>query len=214
MRKLLFLFVFAVLIPLQSQAVELWKEGTHYTIIGDEVTEKPEIIEFFSYWCGHCYNFEPIVKELENKLRAEKAKTGHDVKFKKVHVNFMGFTSAEVQDQATKALMIARAMNVEKAMNGAIFKYIHVQRAPITGLDDLRNIFTVNGVDGAQFDKMSKSFGINSQLKANNKVIKNYMKHLRGVPNFIVNGKYQAKFTREMSPDDMVQLIVWLSKLK
>ena len=112
------------------------------------------------------------------------------------------------------ALMIARAMNVEKAMNGAIFKYIHVQRAPITGLDDLRNIFTVNGVDGAQFDKMSKSFGINSQLKANNKVIKNYMKHLRGVPNFIVNGKYQAKFTREMSPDDMVQLIVWLSKLK
>jgi len=190
------------------------KEGTHYTIIGDEVTEKPEIIEFFSYWCGHCYNFEPIVKELENKLREEKTKTGHDVKFKKVHVNFMGFTSAEVQDQATKALIIARAMNVEKAMNGAIFKYIHVQRAPITGLDDLRNIFTVNGVDGAQFDKMSKSFGINSQLKANNKVIKNYMKHLRGVPNFIVNGKYQAKFTREMSPDDMVQLIVWLSKLK
>lgn len=214
MRKLLFLFVFAVLIPLQSQAVELWKEGTHYTIIGDEVTEKPEIIEFFSYWCGHCYNFEPIVKELENKLREEKTKTGHDVNFKKVHVNFMGFTSAEVQDQATKALIIARAMNVEKAMNGAIFKYIHVQRAPITGLDDLRNIFTVNGVDGAQFDKMSKSFGINSQLKANNKVIKNYMKHLRGVPNFIVNGKYQAKFTREMSPDDMVQLIVWLSKLK
>lgn len=214
MRKLLFLFVFAVLIPFQSYAVELWKEGTHYTIIGDEVTEKPEIIEFFSYWCGHCYNFEPIVNELDNKLRTEKAKTGHDVNFKKVHVNFMGFTSTDVQDQATKALMIARAMNVEKAMNGAIFKYIHVQRAPVTGLDDLRNIFTVNGVDGAQFDKMAKSFGINSQLKANNKIIKQYMKHLRGVPNFIVNGKYQAKFTREMTPDDMVDLIVWLSKLK
>lgn len=213
MRKLLFLFVFAVLSPIQSQAVELWKEGTHYTIIGSEATEEPEILEFFSFWCGHCYNFEPIVKELETQLRAEKTKIGHDVKFKKVHVNFMGFSSAETQDQATKALIIARAMNIEKAMSGAIFKYIHVQKAPITSLDDLRNIFTVNGVNGDNFDKMAKSFGINSQLKANNKMIKKYMKHLRGVPNFIINGKYQAKFTREMSPDDMVQLIIWLSKL-
>lgn len=213
MHKYLFLFIFALFLPLQSSAQELYREGTHYVIVGEEATEKPEVIEFFSYWCGHCYNFEPLVKLLNERLEEEKQKN-HDVNFKKVHVNFMGFTKSEIQDEATKALMIARALKKEKEMNAAIFKYIHVQRAPVTGLNDLRNIFAVNGVDNAEFDKLAKSFGVNSQLKANNKSMKKYFKHLRGVPNFIVNGKYQAKFTREMSPDQMLDLIVWLTKQK
>lgn len=207
MRKLLTLFVFALLLPLQACAVEQWKEGTHYTVVADEATAAPEVVEFFSYWCSHCYNFEPIVANLEKKLP-------EDVKFEKVHVNFMAFTTPDIQDEATRGLMIARALKQEKKMNGAIFNYIHVQRAPIAGLNDVRNIFTVNGIDGDKFDKLAKSFGVNSQLKKNNKKIDQFKRHLNGVPNFIVNGKYQAKFTRDMTPDDMVDLIVWLTTLK
>lgn len=209
MRKYLSLFIFALLLPLKSMAagVEQWVEGTHYVVVGEEATAKPEVLEFFSYWCSHCYNFEPIVANLEKKLP-------EDVKFNKVHVNFMAFTTSEIQEDATRGLMIARALKKEKEMNRAIFNYIHVQRAPIAGIDDIRNIFTVNGVDAAEFDKLANSFGVNSQLKKNNQSIQKFMKHLRGVPNFIVNGKYQAKFTRDMTPDDMVDLIVWLTKLK
>ncbi len=213
MRKYLILFALALFLPMQLAAQELFKEGTHYNIISDKATEKPQILEFFSYWCPHCYNFEPLVAQLEKQLDAEKAKN-HDVEFKKVHVNFMGFTKEQTQDEATKAMMIARALKKEKQLNAAIFKYIHVQRAPVTGLADLRNVFAVNGIDGAKFDKLAKSFGVNSQLKANNKLMKTYFKHLRGVPNFIINGKYQAKFTRDMTPDQMVELLVWLSKQK
>lgn len=207
MRKYLSLFIFALLLPLQASAVEQWKEGTHYTIVAEEASKTSEVVEYFSYWCSHCYNFEPIVANLQKKLP-------EDVKFTKVHVNFMAFTTKEIQDDATRGMMIARALKKEKALNTAIFNYIHVQRAPIAGLDDIRNIFTVNGVDGAKFDKLAKSFGVNSQLKKNNKSIEKFKRHLRGVPNFIVNGKYQAKFTRDMTPDDMVDLIVWLSQLK
>ncbi|MGY0564530.1 MAG: thiol:disulfide interchange protein DsbA/DsbL, partial [Paraglaciecola chathamensis] len=63
-------------------------------------------------------------------------------------------------------------------------------------------------------DKLVSSFGVNSMLKKNNKLVQEYRNHLRGVPNFIVNGKYQAKFTRDMTNDDIVNLIVWLSKQK
>lgn len=126
----------------------------------------------------------------------------------------MRFTGPEVQNDATKAMLIARAMKQEDALNGAIFNYIHKQRASITGLKDLRNIFVVNGVDGEEFDKMAKSFGVNSMLRKNQQLIDDYREHLSGVPNFIINGKYQPTFTADMTFDDIADLIVWLSEQK
>ena len=61
---------------------------------------------------------------------------------------------------------------------------------------------------------MNKSFAVNSMLKKNNKAIEQFRRHVSGVPNFIVNGKFQAQFTRDMTPDDMVDLIVFLSTMK
>lgn len=207
MKKIILAFVFAVLVPLQACAQETWKEGEHYTIINETATDKPVINEFFSYWCPHCFQFEPIAKKIQEKM-------GDDVKFEKVHVNFMGFASTETQDDASRALMVARALKKEDALSTAIFRYIHVQKSPITNIKDLKNIFMVNGVEEADFDKLVSSFGVNSMLKKNNKLVQEYRNHLRGVPNFIVNGKYQAKFTRDMTNDDIVNLIVWLSKQK
>lgn len=207
MKKILSFIFVAALMPLQALSVELWKEGTHYKVISDQATAKPEILEFFSYWCPHCYNFEPLVAQI-------KQKKGKDVEFKKVQVNFMGFTGPEVQDDATRAMVIARALKKEDELNQAIFKYIHVQRSPVTGLNDLKNLFIVNGVDADKFDKLAKSFGVNSMFKKNNQLIQKYRRHVNSVPNFIVNGKYMATFTRDMTADDIVNLIVWLSKQK
>ncbi|MDO6692943.1 thiol:disulfide interchange protein DsbA/DsbL [Aliiglaciecola sp. 3_MG-2023] len=189
----------------QSAPPSKWKEGTHYQIISDTASEQPEVLEFFSFWCPHCYNFEPIVEQI--KLKIDK-----DVTFKKVHVNFMRFTSPQVQDAATKALLIGRTMDKEEEMNSAIFSYIHLQRQLITGIPELRNIFLAKGIDSDEFDKMESSFQINNLLKQNNQTIETYREHLSGVPNFIVNGKYQAQVVEGMTRDDIAELVVWLSK--
>ncbi len=189
----------------QAEIPSKWKEGKHYLVINDEVSEKPEVLEFFSFWCPHCYNFEPIVEQI--KLKLDK-----DVTFKKVHVNFMRFTSTQIQDAATKALLIGRTMDKEEEMNSAIFSYIHLQRQPITGTPELRNIFLAKGVDTAEFDKVESSFQINNLLKQNNQIIETYREHLSGVPNFIINGKYQAQIVEGMTRDDIADLVVWLSK--
>ena len=67
MKKIILAFVFAVLVPLQACAQETWKEGEHYTIINETATDKPVINEFFSYWCPHCFQFEPIAKKFKRK---------------------------------------------------------------------------------------------------------------------------------------------------
>ncbi|MFT5314161.1 MAG: thiol:disulfide interchange protein DsbA [Paraglaciecola sp.] len=209
MKKILLSLVLTLLIPLQACAQDQaqWKEGEHYVVVNDTASAKPEVLEFFSFWCPHCHNFEPLVKQIKQKLDS-------DVAFKKIHVNFMGSAGPDAQNDATRAMMVGRALKKEQPLNQAIFQSIHVQRATVTGLGDLQNIFTANGVEAAEFDKLARSFGVNSMLQKNNKTIDQYRKYLSGVPNFIVNGKYQAKFTRDMNNDDIVNLIVWLSKQK
>ena len=210
MKKFAVLFVMALLLPLTACAQDntsKWKEGTHYIVLDEEATTKPVITEYFSYWCPHCFQFEPIVKQIKQKKSA-------NTKFEKVHVNFMGFTSPDVQNAATQALMIARAMKQEEAMTNAIFNYIHKQRAPVTNLNDLRNIFIVNGVDGAEFDKLANSFGVNNMIRRNQQQIDAYRTYLKGVPSFIINGKYMPTFTADMTFDDIADLIVWLSEQK
>lgn len=206
MKKIALLLVMAVLLPLQACAADAkWEEGKHYKVLDEPATKQPEIMEFFSFWCPHCYKFEPLVEKIKSKV-------SDDTEFTKIHVNFMGFTSKEVQDAATRAMMIGRAVKRSEELNGAIFDYIHKQRASVTGLDDLRNVFVVNGVDKAEFDKLANSFGVNNMMKRNDKQMDQYRSYVRGVPNFIVNGRYQAQFTRDMSEQEMIDLIVWLTK--
>jgi thiol:disulfide interchange protein DsbA len=205
MIKLVSVLLLATLLPLHANAVDLWEEGKHYTVISDKATAKPEVKEFFSFWCPACYRFEPIVKTIKNGL-------SNDVKFTKVHVNFMKFAGPDVQEAATKAMIIARAMKKETELNGAIFNYIHEQRSTVTGLKDLRSVFVINGVEPDKFDKLAKSFSVKSLFNKNNKEITKFRENLNGVPNFIVNGKYQATFTKDMSKDDIADLIIWLTK--
>ena len=207
MKKILLLLSLTLLMPLQACSQEKWREGSHYNVIAEQVTEKKEVLEFFSFWCPHCFSFEPIVKNIKSTL-------ADDVEFKKIHVNFMGFASAAIQNEATKAMMVARELNKGVELNQAIFRYLHESRSAITSINDLKNIFVVNGVEPEEFDKVMSSFGVNSMLQMNNRSIEKYRKHVSSVPNFIVNGKYQATFTRDMNPDDMVDLIVFLSNKK
>ena len=210
MKKFAVLFLMAIMLSLSACAQEgpmKWKEGTHYVVLDEEATDKPVITEYFSFWCPHCFKFEPIVKQIKQKMDS-------NTKFNKVHVNFMRFAGPDVQDAATKAMLIGRAMKQEEAMNAAIFNYIHKQRATITNLNDLRNIFVVNGADGEAFDKLASSFGVNSMVKKNQQAIDANRAYLTGVPSFIINGKYQPTFTAEMTFDDIADLIVYLSELK
>ncbi|WP_339721380.1 DsbA family protein [uncultured Paraglaciecola sp.] len=191
----------------ETIAQEKWLENTHYKVISDKANEIKEVMEFFSFWCPHCFNFEPIIEDLKSKLPA-------DVEFKKIHVNFMGFTSATIQDDTTKAMMVARELEKENELNQAIFSYIHESRSSITGMNDLKDLFVVNGVESAVFDEMITSIGVNSRLEMNNNIVEQYREFVSGVPNFIVNGKYQATFTSDMDQDDMIDLLIFLSNEK
>ena len=116
----------------------------------------------------------------------------------------MRAASPDIQFMLSKAAVVADQLGMQKKLMGAIFKYLQVQRAPITSEKDIRNIFVLNGVDGEKFDKLMKSFSVNSkakQMKKNQTDLTN-RGVLSGVPTLVVNGKYRIN-NRELDRNDV-----------
>jgi len=183
--KKLFGLMTALVLSMSLQAAPL-KEGVHYEVINQQATAKPEVKEFFSYYCPHCYSFEPLAERLKESSK----KNGFE--FKKNHVDFLRAAGPDIQFMLTKALVTAERLN-KPNVSTAIFKYIHDQRAVFTKEKDIRNIFIINGVDGEKFDKAFNSFAVKAAAKKMKKEQDELSRRrvLTGVPTFIVNGKYK-----------------------
>jgi thiol:disulfide interchange protein DsbA len=184
MKKLITL-VMAIFIAANVSAIEI-EEGVHYEVINTTATATPEVKEFFSYYCPHCHNFEPLADSLK-----EAAKTDN-FKFVKSHVDFLPAAGPDIQLMLTKALVTSEVLKVP-AVSTAIFEYIHKQRGIFTEEKDVRNIFLIHNVDGDKFDKAFNSFAVKAAASKMKKEQESLSRRrvLTGVPTFIVNGKYK-----------------------
>jgi thiol:disulfide interchange protein DsbA len=133
-----------------------------------------------------------------------------DIPFQKVHVNFNGSTSKDTQNDATALMLAAKALKTDVLFNKALFNAIHQKRTKITNKADILAVYESTGADKEPLEKMMTSFGIRSQVAKNDKIAKG----VRSVPTIIINEKYQAIFTRDMTPEQSVELISWLVKQK
>jgi thiol:disulfide interchange protein DsbA len=180
-----------------------YKEGTHYEIIKPTATAKPEVLEFFSYFCPHCYSFEPIIKQLQESLP-------EGIKVTKNHVVFLGGAMGE---ELTRAYATARILKVDETMSAVLFDAIQRQRLNVNSRQDIRDLFVANGVDGAQFDAAVDSFVVNGQVAQMIRNAQNYK--ISGVPTVVVNGKYKVMVGSWIkSTEDYTGLVAYLTTLK
>jgi thiol:disulfide interchange protein DsbA len=201
MNKFFAILAGLILLPLSTQASD-FKEGTHYEVVKQTATANPEVLEFFSFYCPHCFKFEPLMEQL-------KANLGEDVTIRKNHVNFLG---KEMGSQLTQAFAAAELLEVEDKVSSLIFDQIHTQRKQINGEEGILAIFEKAGISNAETKGALASFpvtGIASQMKRNTETFK-----IRGVPALIVNGKYQVITNSVKSTDEFIELVAFLTKKK
>jgi thiol:disulfide interchange protein DsbA len=194
-----------------NAAAAQYTEGKQYTKVNETVSKKKEVREYFSVYCGHCFKFEPIMHNLKKSLPV-------DASFERNHVDFLRGASPKIQQMITKSIVVAEQLGNTDKLVGAVFNYIHVQKAVITSEKDLRNIFVLNGADGEKFDKLMKSFSVNSKVKSLKKYQENMTakRVLTGVPTIIVNGKYKidpAKLDKNNFEQDYQNLVKYLLEL-
>ncbi len=215
MKKIQQLFM-VLLMPLLafsiSACAEKYTEGKQYTKVSETTSRNAEVREYFSFYCPHCFRFEPFMETVKKNLP-------NDVKFERNHVDFLRAASPKIQAMLSKSVVVAEQLGMDKKLINSVFKYIHVQRAVITSERDIRNIFVLNGADGDKFDKLMKSFSVNSQAKSMKKHQDTMSKSgaLKSVPTLIINGKYRIN-VKELDKDNFEQdyqnLINYLLALK
>jgi len=182
-----------------------FQNGEQYTELQTEKTQKPQVIEFFSYFCGHCYKMEPIAKSIENSLP-------EGVPFIKSHVNFLRGKSPAAQSNLSYAYLIAKQQAKEHQVSDAIFNYIHRQKATFSDMKDVSKLLAVNGVSQESFDSLLSSMPVILGEKEMVEVQDKYSKigALTGVPTFIVNGKYKINVNKLKSQAELDSLITFL----
>ncbi|NDL00747.1 thiol:disulfide interchange protein DsbA [Photorhabdus bodei] len=165
-----------------SASAANFTEGKQYVELKSPVADQPPVLEFFSFYCPHCYQFEEIFKVPQTV----KQHLPEGTKLVRYHVDFLGPLGKEL----TTAWAAAMAMGVEDKVTPVLFEGIQKTLA-IKTPNDIRNAFIKAGVTAEDYDAAMSSFVVKSLVVKQQKAAQDLQ--LRGVPAMFVNGKYMVK---------------------
>lgn len=142
-----------------------------------EDAAKIEVLEFFSYGCPHCADFNPLLAAWVAKLPA-------DVVFKKVPVTFGRAAWANI----ARLYYTLEITGDVARLESDIFKAIHQERTNLFEERAITEWVVKKGVDGKKFSETFNSFGVSSKVKRGDQMAQAYK--VQGVPALAVEGKY------------------------
>lgn len=168
----------AIAVPALAQTA-----GKDYTPIEPpQPTDNPakiEVIEFFSYGCPHCADFNPLVTAWAAKLPA-------DVSFKKVPITF----GRAAWQGISRLYYTLEATGDLPKLDAAVFKAIHEERVSLFDEKTLNEWVAKKGVDPKKFADTYNSFGVMSKSKRADQIAQAY--RIQGVPAIAIDGKYMV----------------------
>lgn len=166
-----------------SAAAAQFTEGQQYVQLDKPATGEPQVLEFFSFYCPHCYEFEQNF-HVSSSVRQS---LPEGTKVTKYHVDFLG---GDMGKQVTQAWAVAMALGVEDKVSPLLFDGIQKTQTVQTPAD-IRDVFIKAGVSGEEYDSAWNSFVVKSLVVQQEKAAADLQ--LRGVPAMFVNGKYMVK---------------------
>jgi protein dithiol oxidoreductase (disulfide-forming) len=180
-----------------SLALAQFVAGRDYTALTPpQATESPgkiEVTEFFWYGCPHCYALEAPLEPWLKTLPA-------DVVFKRVPAMFN-----EQWGVAGRVHYALDAMKQLDRLHKPLFDAIHKDNLRITNESAVGDWLAKNGVDAAEFRKVSRSFAVESRLRRAIQMTEAYK--FDGVPAIAVNGRYVALSSQAKTPERLLQIV-------
>lgn len=165
---------------LSAHAAEL-EVGKQYTLVNPPVTPsnpgKIEVIEFFSYGCPHCSEFNPLVHEWAAKLPK-------DVSIRRVPISF----GRPAWARLAKIYYALEATGDLDKLDADVFFAIHKQGNGFATEESIVKWVASKGIDAKKFSDAFNSFSINSQVQRGDQEGAAY--RIQGVPAIVVDGRY------------------------
>ncbi len=188
------------LLACAQDAGESYVEGENYDLITPPVrTANPdeiEVVEFFWYGCGHCYNFEPVLGAWKKTLPED--------------VDFRGSPAMwnKPMELHARAYYTAEVLGVLDTMNAVLFQAMNVDGKRLSSEAEVGELFVANGVSAEDFSKAFSSFGVGSQV--NQAAARARAAKITGTPAIMVNGKYHVSTRKAGSQADVLKIADFL----
>jgi len=138
---------------------------------------KIEVIEFFSYGCSHCNDFNPVIGQWAAMLPK-------DVSFRRVPVSFNRPEWARL----SRIYFALEAIGDLAKLDAAVFRAIHQERVVFRTDEAVISWAAGKGVDGKKFADAMAAFSMKSMvLRADQDAT---AARISGVPALVVDGKF------------------------
>ncbi|MES2246947.1 MAG: thiol:disulfide interchange protein DsbA/DsbL [Pseudomonadota bacterium] len=178
------------------------KAGTDFLVLDKRVpvdasAGKVEVVEFFSYNCPHCNDFEP---SLEAWVKA----APKEVAFRRIPVPFVG-NDVEAKQRLYFTL---EAMGKLEEYHPKVFAAIHAQRQNLNGEANIQAWAERAGLDGAKFKETFASFGVASKARRASQQTEAYK--VAGVPALAVAGRWYVDGETAGSMAKVLQVATFL----
>jgi len=156
-------------------------EGAEYVKLSPPVAVTPppgkvEVVEFFTYACPHCFEFEPT-------LEAWRKQPSPDVYFHRVPVPFL-FNYEYFQP----IYYTLEAMGLVEAMQLKVFNAVHLEHQRLDKPEDIAAFMKKNGIDPVKFMSIFNSFSVRVKVQQVKHLIEMYQ--IDQVPMLAVQGRF------------------------
>ena len=178
-----------------------YKEGVDYQVRGNIKSEKPEIREFFSFFCGHCF----MMQEQFQKVR-EHFKGKADFVMNPVYA-----LGGDLGVYSETAYAVAKVSGVDEVFSKELFNAIHVDNQDPQNLDFFIEKLEQVGVPSDKAMQSYNSFVVKGMV-ANWDHMVEYAQ-IEAVPELMVNGKYVVNMDDINNVQDLNNVIEYLLTL-
>lgn len=180
-------------------SVDEFIEGEHYTLIEDPRRirgDKIEVMEFFSYGCIHCYNFDDEVKSWASK-----------------HTDTVSLVQTpavanELWRSYGRAFYAMEDLGLLEDNHTLMFRQIHDVRRNLQTPQDFAEVLATGNISEAQFIRAFTAATTEQKLARADQLARRF--RVSTVPSIVVQGKYLIRVTGSIGFSRMLDVVDYL----
>ena len=190
-------FVFASLLSFATWAAGPIVAGKDYFVIDTPLAATPgkvDVVEFFSYGCPHCRDFNPLVKQWEGKA-------GGDIAFRKVPVSF----GRPAWARLAGIYYAMEATGDLAKLDDAAFTAVHGERNTFPTEASVADWAASKGADRQKLLDALTGFSMPNLIRRGDADAT--QAKIRGVPAIVVGGKYLINNESTQTYNDIIRVL-------
>jgi thiol:disulfide interchange protein DsbA len=175
-------------------------EGKEYLLLEEPVRpqdpSKIEVAEVFSYLCGHCFHFEPLVSAWAKTQKP-------DVALVQVHASWSAGMAAYQRGYYTAVLL-----KVKDKSHQAAFDRIHREGKELATAEAWADFLSAYGANKQTVMSNYNSFLVSDLVAQADQRVRGYK--ISGTPELVVDGKYRVSSRLVTSHEEMLKVTQFL----